>query len=334
MRMTRLVLLGLALLGGTAARAGEELMPMRGNAYSEVSSAAVGAIRKATSLDAPGDRRGQAVPQTQRNMVRVTLPSLGAKSEAPPRLIEMDSHNLDGSLNFSLVRPAPNLSDSGIPGLVMPEILAIDKYRLADPEPALPPMAFPEPEMPHAGAGDAAARERALARLAPLRDMPPPSRAPDFPPLPPARPIAGAVVQAPPFRAEESHSPLRVDLSPSPSRPDAPFPDVAEQAPLVFREADIDDFSAVAPLRPPSSLRPPAEKRGGRRPSAAEPPDVRVPVLALEEINVPGAGAMLPAGTPYFPMPDAASAPPFAESGASVETLREVLSPIYRAEKW
>lgn len=375
MRRARLALVGMALLGHGAVWAGEELMPMRGNAYSEVSSAkTVGAVRKTTSLDADANRKNPAGPQTQRNMVRVTLPSLGAKSESPPRLIEMDGHNLDGSLNFSLVRPAPVVSDSGIPGLVMPEILALDKYRLADPEPVVPSFVFPEPEIPSAKNVDAAARERALAGLVPLQDMPRPSHSPSFPPMnqmpraprtapaepppqalpsvqvppvmeipnaadlvrsaPPARPVARATIQPSPSLAAESNPPLRIDLSARAPEPPGPSSHEMTAPAFIAPEAGASGVSAVSSLRPPPAMMPAAEKQSRRHaPATVEPPAVRVPGIALEDINVPGAGAMLPADMPYFPMPEPPPPALLDQSGATVETLREVLSPIYKAGK-
>lgn len=364
MRITRWALVGLALLGHGTVRAGEELMPMRGNAYSEVSApVTVSAVRKATSLDPAPKRHSQPKPQTHRNMVRVTLPSLGAKSESPPRLIEMDGQNLDGSLNFSLVRPAPAASEAGIPGLIMPEELALDKYRLADPEPEPPAFVFPDPAVSRPA--PAAAGERALDGLVPLGDMPRPASSPSFPPLdlprkapqsfaagpapqalpsvqvppvmeipqvadltnsePPARPVARAATQ-----------PLRIDLSPRPVQ-SAQSPQSAQPG----SEADFAAPSRVAlngdegtgpSLRPPSAMRPAPEQPARRhQPQAVETPAVRVPGLGLEEINVPGAGAMLPADMPYYPMPEPVPAALLDDGGATVETLREVLRPIYRA---
>lgn len=124
------------------ANAGEEYMPMhpgpaRARAVSETAGVSAGPLRRHSSTDTPIERRTQRAP-LHKNAVTLQLPSLGAgasQTESRPVMVNAYSNASDGTLNFSSVGPDSLEIRSDIPGLVVPEVLAMDKYNFASPEP-------------------------------------------------------------------------------------------------------------------------------------------------------------------------------------------------------
>lgn len=330
----------LAFLASPSA-AGEEYMPMHPGARSETGPAVIASpLQRASSADG-----GKAVQPLQRNVVRLTLPSLGPRPEARPRLVQAGP---DGTLDFSSARPISpeelSPDQTGIPGLVPPELLAVDQYNLHDPEPsrrfAESPNSADEPGAPPPAspAGKAGEEFSSMPAEAPaLTDLAGDLVGPyqsslrrldslergggsaafsriELPPAAPAVPDTQSMLVALPPPLAPDAVPERLD--PRSSRPPlAPKPAAAGHKSL--RPPPADD--AAAPSAPerreaanrfvkiemgPESLRPPAEPL----------------FVPFESAGPPGPELF---AAPDFPPPDRSGITPVRE-------LRNVLGPVYR----
>lgn len=308
----RILTLMAVLAAGMASSlpAGEELMPLHPGAYTEVGSgASVGSTRRVTS------ESGRPEPPRQplrRNMVTLKLPSLGAKGESRLRLVEARDA-ADGSLEFDMEKSTaiPDYSRSEIPGLVAPELLALDQYTLLEPEPERPhpaePVKFPEPPKavaravtkpaaaiepvvatePAAMAGPAVEESGEALRkeIVPRSDAAFPRKAPAASakraakPKPPARPPRTEVNLPPPLL--RTSPALSISQSPTSLTPSSLTPPPASGA-NTLRPPETAAPSPFGDLRPPESS-----------PSAPMAPVLAPPPRSLEVSAGPPAPALV-----------------------------------------
>ncbi len=311
--------------------AGEEYLPMHPGARSEIGPGVVaGPLQRASSAESPG----RPERPLHKNMVRLTLPSLGPRPEAKPRLVQV---GVDGSLDFSAA--ALPTDETGIPGLVPPELLAVDQYNFADPEPARRPWASsPAPDEPEpypAGPAPAAGPEPGFAALA--EDLVGPKRSAlrRLDSLERDNPgVAFARIELPPAAAAAADSQsMLVSLPP-------PLP--SETSPAYFdpRSARAPAQTARRPLRPPPVEEVPApfvpEQRGEPADwQPFEPAETVEPVASAEPLRPPAEPFFPPESQPGPPRPELFAAPevsaPAARPGLTpVRELKNVLGPIYR----
>ena len=297
----------LLALVSTHVMAGEDVMPMHpGRGYNEVGiGVAVAPIRRATSEDPPPASRQPDRP-LHHNKVTLKLPA--PQNQGERRLRIVDVNNVDGVLDFDL-EGAPLLDNNmDIPGLVSPEMLAMDKFNQMEPE----PMWRPEPE---ANAGetrddpfaalaeaearalesDSATRIPALAALEPLEALKPlepleslgaPEIGPSLFPDTDEQIAARRIVIGPDSTVEASLKPApRIEPPALPEaafRPGESLAFIPVEQPLApSPEVEIAE-AAVEPaesLKPPTaqsgSLRPPSDMTAFR-PSVEPPPAQRI----------------------------------------------------------
>lgn len=113
--------------------AGEEISPMRGRSLIRPGRAAVPATSASGLQRLVSDSAPEAAlspqPIQPREFVRIKLPP-AVETSGRPRIVVVDPQAGDGAIDFTATfKPAP-IDDIGIPGLVAPEALAIDKYAL------------------------------------------------------------------------------------------------------------------------------------------------------------------------------------------------------------
>lgn len=297
--------LAVLAVGLGSAPGGEEFMPLFGD----------DGYRTLTSNDPAPERRER--PQLHRNMVTLQLPSLGGKAEGRPLIVDAQKSGLDGSLNFDTVRPAapvqPANEFADIPGLVVPEVLAMEKYNLSPPEPvrtarsAYPPTTpSVTPEEFAAGwdlslsdPGFAAAPPAGL-RAGPGRREYPEDRVPEG--------IAFARIEIPaPAARREGVTPEPVTLPP-------PLPEPASRTAL-----------AASPGAAPAALDPTEPERRSLRPPAATAESAAAPQAWRE--SIPASGAVMSTR----PVGRSRRVAPLSRAEASpVSDLKSTLNPIYR----
>lgn len=286
------------------AGAGEEYSPMRGGP-SRPDNGVYG-VRRVDSLSQPGEVVVPPAP-SPREFVRVKLPPVTADQPGGrPRMVEVPAGDHNSPIIF---RPGPAAASSqgvGIPGLVTPEALAIDKYALSEFGPRLPTYVQTLRQENRAPAVSGPAAPATMASAFPLSgDEFPDIALPEylFPAIDlyaPATAAAPAVPQSPPPAAMTT-----VILPPLP--PGTPAP-VVEPSPLpipVF--APVPSLLAAEPFSWPPAVAPqawPAEPTPVPNVAAGPmwdgPPLPRGEVWGLEppKKKTPPAEEPIPAGTP------------------------------------
>lgn len=315
---TKFIIIGLTLAFAVSSMAAavEEYMPMHPGAVSETAGVRAAPLRRLSSAESQATHRMQRAP-LHRNMVTLQLPSLGT-TEARPRMVDAHKSGIDGSLDFSPARPAsPAAVDDGpdIPGLIVPEILAMDQY------------AFTAPEAKRAG-------QSSYPTPAPAGIAVPPSFGDD----------TNDLVVSPPASFENRPSPMpepeahlrRRDSLDRKGRSDVAFSRIEIPAPAPLPPASSPATYAALPPPPPaeaqvpmaaSSLRPPPQPVQSLRPPPAA---VHEPEAIAWSQNRAGANAVA-----LDPAPEQRTrrASPRARAKGEmtpVKELKNVLEPIYR----
>ena len=350
MHRTLLAALFLTAFGFAAAPAGEDIMPMMGGDYhSEIlEPRMVGPTRRATSADSAPTGAPVAPPKLHRNMVTLKLPSLGVKGESRLRLVDIEEQGQDGSISFVPAESPMRLGEAEIPGLVVPEILAIDKYRLHDPDPVRPAPEF---------------IERQTVALDSLSSEPWPGAAP----LADAEDMSSDLVGATPGAMR------RLDSINRSSRQNVAFSRIELPSPVtvpaVAAPAKPVESGNVGSLRPPENaprtittasgetlIRPDNIDTFDLRPASVEPTYDVVPELppSLEplpeynweanrnlmpvgtgQVNIPGAGAVMRGrrvNVPGFSQGGSTERRREPEGFTSMRELKSVLGPLYRED--
>ena len=74
-------------------------------------------------------RSPQDGPQAPgKTVIKLSLPPAVVTRESRLRMVEVTANPRDGSIDFASSRPVSEFDDAGIPGLVNPEILALETY--------------------------------------------------------------------------------------------------------------------------------------------------------------------------------------------------------------
>ncbi|MCC8190657.1 MAG: hypothetical protein LIP77_08490, partial [Planctomycetes bacterium] len=117
-------LLTVALLLHWPLAAGEDIMAMHPGSVNEIGMGmTVAPRRRVTSEDPP-----PPPAPLQKNMVRLQLPAPPQPAERRLRIVDASRNSHDGSLNFEYQDAPVGVGSMEIPGLVSPEMLAMDKF--------------------------------------------------------------------------------------------------------------------------------------------------------------------------------------------------------------
>ena len=275
--MTKYTYLFLTLLVAAVPRAmaGEEHMPMHpGGAYREVGIGAVAApIRRATSEDAPPPSRRPERP-LHTNKVTLKLPANHFQGESRLRIVDVNDDNPDGILDFDL-EGAPLLDNNlDIPGLVSPEVLAMDKYNRMEADGPRRPESSPKPFL-----NDTAPQQQIA--VPPLEETPRASLTaigPSSFPDPDSQPPSQRIVIKPGLTHDDATLPQPMEAAASgiPAVTVKPGPILSSRQEM--RDIEEMERSLKPPSDSPQSLRPPENMASLRpaettaAPSAAMPP--------------------------------------------------------------
>ena len=307
--------------------AGEEYMPLYGGpGYGEVRPGA----------GAPATARQSREP-LRVNKVTLKLPSLGGKSESRLLLVDAHENGLDGSLNFSSARPAALTMQDPIPGMVAPEVLAMEKVNFGEPEaarsarsdrdapdlsefklPDLPPLPelreFPEfsapfadeltPEIPASQAGDTVGKVQFAAPFEKTIDQ--------FTASQPQHGESGSAFIEP---RPEAAAVSRIALPPAevPEEYAAFYQEMSREQPSEARETLVEsvrpdpDTTSSKPLRPNGIWTEPVTAGSLRPPSALKPVTDYSEAKPAAEILQPSAMEPVMASGAFYPVQPAAA---------------------------
>lgn len=112
----------------TVCGAGEEYMPLAPGAFSPVEFGPDGTqMRRVSSADPGVGADDQKRQPLRKNIIRLTLPSLGKKADSKMRIVDASPDGPDGTLRFKPSESLPGTRHADIPGLVPPELLVVSR---------------------------------------------------------------------------------------------------------------------------------------------------------------------------------------------------------------